>query len=66
MLKLIILIIIAILVLSYFGISIQHVAESPTGVNNFTYVWSAVLKGWSILLGWLSGFVNSTKHVFSA
>lgn len=38
--KLVILIIVAVLVLSYLGINIQKIAESDAGKANFGYVWS--------------------------
>lgn len=44
--KLIIILIVAILVISYFGINIQQIAESETGKANFGYVWSLVQKAW--------------------
>jgi hypothetical protein len=65
MVRLIIICIIAILALSYFGISIRHIAESPTGVDNFTYVWTHVLEGWHILLGWLSDLIGASKGAMS-
>ena len=51
LIKLIILIIVLIIALSYFGVNIQKIAESDTGRANFGYVWQMVLKVW----GWLSG-----------
>lgn len=44
--KLIILIVIAILILSYWGINIQNIAESETGRANFNYIWQIILKIW--------------------
>ena len=43
MLRLIILIIIALLVLSFFGISIRGIIESPTGQENFAYAWELIV-----------------------
>lgn len=37
--KLIVIIIVAIIVLSYLGISIPKIAESETGKANFGYIW---------------------------
>jgi hypothetical protein len=58
MVKLIFYIVVALLVLSYFGISLQHLAESPTTQSNFGYFWSLIQQGWSELVGWLTGLVN--------
>lgn len=57
MVKLLILVIIAVLVLSFFGITIQSVVQSPAGQANFAYLWSLVLMGWN----WLVSFVQSNS-----
>lgn len=46
----IILIIVAILVLSYFGISIQKIAESETGQANFEYLWDLIKSIWGYVV----------------
>lgn len=48
--KLIVILIVLILVFSYFGINIQQIAESETGKANFGYAWSLVQKVWSWLV----------------
>ena len=47
MIKWIIIFIILILVLSYFGVNIQSVVNSPTGQSNVSYVWSGVTYVWN-------------------
>lgn len=49
MIKLIIYIIIAILVLSYLGISLQSIIESPVGQANIDFVWNLVLVAWNFI-----------------
>ena len=44
--KLIILIIIAILVLSFFGFNLKSIVESPTSKENFSYAWGWVTFVW--------------------
>jgi hypothetical protein len=66
--KLIIILIVAILVISYFGINIQQIAESETGRANFGYVWSLVQKVW-VWLGemyqrYLAGYVGNLTQYF--
>jgi hypothetical protein len=60
--KLIILIIAAVLVLSYFGINIQKIAESEAGRANFAYVWQICQKigDWFLDLyqKYLAGYLN--------
>jgi len=60
--KLIILIVVAIIILSYLGINIQKIAESDAGRANFGYVWQIILKIWDWLAGlyqpYLAGPIN--------
>lgn len=49
--KLIILIVVAILILSYWGINLRQVAESNTGQANFGYVAELISKAWAWLVG---------------
>lgn len=66
MVKLLILIVIAVLVLSFFGITIQSVVQSPAGQANFAYLWSLILMGWNWLISFAksnSGSLQSIKFV---
>jgi hypothetical protein len=65
MIKFIIILAIAVLALSYFGISIRHIVESPSGADNFSYVWHLVQNGWEILLAWITGFAEGVKNAAS-
>ena len=65
MVRFIILVIILILALSYFGISIRDIAQSPTGEDNFTFVWNYIKEGWEILTVFLAGVIEAVKNVFS-
>lgn len=65
MVRFIILIIILILGLSYFGISIRDVAQSPTGEDNFSFVWNYVKDGWEIITEVISVLIESVRGVFS-
>jgi hypothetical protein len=65
MVRFIILIIILILALSYFGISLRDIAQSPTGEDNFTFVWAYVKDGWEILTAFIAGLIESVQAVFS-
>ena len=48
--KLIILIIIAVLLLSYLGINIQKIAESETGKSNFAYLGGLLGQVWTYIM----------------
>ncbi|MBP7741681.1 MAG: hypothetical protein KA104_03255 [Candidatus Pacebacteria bacterium] len=65
MIRFIIVLAILILALSYFGISIRHIVESPSGSDNFSYVWNLVQNGWEILVAWITGFTESIKNTVS-
>lgn len=52
MLKLIILIVIAILVLSFFGISLHSLITAPATQANFAYLWHLVLSGFNYVAVW--------------
>jgi hypothetical protein len=56
-LKLAFWIIVLVLALSFFGISIQAIVNSPAGQANFSYLFDLLSQAWS----WFSGFVQSLK-----
>lgn len=47
--KLVVLIVVVVLILSYLGINIQKIAESDAGKANFGYVWGIIQQVW----GWI-------------
>ena len=53
--KFIIIIIIAIIILSYFGFNLRAIVESPTTQGNLGYVWGGVVFVWDT---WLVGPVS--------
>lgn len=58
MVRLIIWIVVALFVLSFFGISLQHLVESPTTQNNFSFFVSLLEEGWDNLLAWLTAIIS--------
>jgi multisubunit Na+/H+ antiporter MnhB subunit len=46
MIKLVIYVVVGLLVLSFFGISLQHLIDSPTTQANFHYVGQLLIRGW--------------------
>lgn len=64
--KLIVLIIVVILILSYLGINIQRIAESEAGRANFGYVWHICQQIWGWLVDlytkYLSSYLNPILH----
>ncbi|KND47394.1 MAG: hypothetical protein AB199_03120 [Parcubacteria bacterium C7867-004] len=65
MARFIILVIIVIIVFSYFGISLRSVVESPTGQDNFSFVWMYVKDGWDIIVGFVAGLLNAVRNTVS-
>ena len=65
MVRFIILIVILILALSYFGISIRDIAQSPTGEDNFSFVWNYVKDGWEIITEVIAVLIESVRGIFS-
>lgn len=62
MLRLIFWVIVGVLALSFFGISLQSIISSPTGQENFAYLWHLVLAFWDWILGvlhWILGFFTN-------
>jgi hypothetical protein len=54
MLKLLILIVIGVLALSFFGITIQSIVNSPAGQANFHYIGYLAALLWAYVLLWLT------------
>jgi len=46
LIKFIVLIIIAIVILSYFGFNLREIVESPESQGNLGYVWGLVVSVW--------------------
>ena len=65
MLKLIVLIIIALLILSFFGISLRTLVFSPTAQQNFAFVWQLAQIGWNDLVLWVEGLINSLSNLIA-
>jgi hypothetical protein len=64
MVRLIILLAVLILALSFFGISIRTIVESPTGHDNFTFMWELVKTGWHIVQSWFLVLSNTLHNIF--
>jgi hypothetical protein len=64
MIRTIILILIIVLVLSFFGISIQNIINSPTGQENFGFLWSLIKDGWEIIKDGWEAFTTFLHNLF--
>jgi len=52
MLRLLVLLAVLILVMSFFGISIRHIIESPTGQDNVQFVTELLQTAWHAVSSW--------------
>lgn len=50
LIKLVLIIVVALIVLSYFGISVRSIIESPAGQDNFGYVGVWISSVWNTYL----------------
>ncbi len=64
MIRLIIYIVIGLLVLSFFGISLQHLIQSPTTQSNFGYFWELLQQGWQYITEWFTTTTHSFDYSF--
>ncbi len=66
MIRFLIILAILILALSFFGISIRAIVQSPAGHDNFTFIWELIKTGWHIIIGWATLLVATVQTVFPA
>jgi hypothetical protein len=68
--KLIILIIIAIIALSYFGFDLRGIVEAPQTQENLSYVWGLLISLWEnilrrpVLFFWQNIFIDLLWETF--
>lgn len=65
MLKLVFWIVILALALSFFGISIQAIVNSPAGQANFNYLYDLAITGWQWLIGAFLGLIELIKGLWA-
>ena len=54
LIKLILLIIIGVLILSYFRVDLRNLVEGEWSQRNFAYLWDQIKLGWQVLTDWLN------------
>jgi len=62
MIKLIIWIVVGLLILSFFGISLQNLVEAPATQNNFDFLLEALSQGFDAIVNWLEGVWEALKN----
>lgn len=63
MLHLIFWVFILVLGLSYFGISIQAIINSPAGQANVAYIWNLLLQLWHWLLPYIQPLISALQNL---
>ena len=58
MLRLIFYAVVALLALSFFGITIQSIINSPAGQANFGYVGELIESGWDFIVSYLDDVLD--------
>jgi hypothetical protein len=59
MVHLIIWVVIGLLALSFFGISLRGLIESPTSQENFNYLWFLLEHGWDYIVAWFHSIADT-------
>jgi hypothetical protein len=63
MVKLIIWVVIGLLALSFFGISLRAVVESPQAQDNFQFLAQLLTHGWNYIVAWFTNTWSSVKEM---
>ena len=65
MLRIIFWVVVAVLFLSFFGISVQGLIENPTTQTNFDFILGLVRQGWDAIWGAISGLVMGIVNMIA-
>lgn len=63
LIRLILILAVLVLALSFFGISIRSIVQSPAGKDNFTFIWELLKTGWQVLSGWIGALIEAGKNL---
>ncbi len=63
MLRIIFYLVVGILILSFFGISIQSIIHSPTGQENFGFVGNLLAAGFNFIVDFFVSIINWFRHL---
>lgn len=58
MIRLIFYIVVGLIVLSFFGVSLQHLIENPVTQENFRYFTDLLAQGWNDLIALITAFLR--------
>jgi len=63
MVRLIIWIIVGLLALSFFGVSLEALYNSPTNQDNISFLSTLLKQGWNVIADQLNGFMEWLKEL---
>lgn len=69
--KTILIIVIGVVILSYFGFNIREIVENPTTQSNLSYVWNMAVSVWknylevSVMYIWQNIFIDLILPMFT-
>lgn len=66
MVRLIIWVIVGLLALSFFGISLEALYNSPTNQENISFIGKLLAEGWNVIADQLNGFVEFIKELVAS
>ncbi|HEV7121440.1 MAG TPA: hypothetical protein VGN56_01280 [Candidatus Paceibacterota bacterium] len=58
MVRLIIWVVVGLLALSFFGVSLKSLVESPTNKENVSFISQLLHQGWATVLTWLHSVID--------
>lgn len=63
MVRLIIWVVVGLLALSFFGVSLRSLYNSPTNQENLSFLSQLLHQGWTSLLVWLHAVFDPIMHI---
>lgn len=63
MVRLIIWLVVGLLALSFFGVSLRALVESPTNQENLSFLSMLLHNGWGALVAWADEIIESLKNL---
>jgi hypothetical protein len=63
MVRLIIWIVVALLALSFFGVSLKSLVNSPTNQENLSFISQLLHQGWATVVVWMHGLIDPILQI---
>lgn len=63
MVRLIIWVVVGLLALSFFGVSLRSLYNSPTNQENLSFLSQLLHQGWTSLVAWFHAVIDPLMHI---